>query len=213
MNAQLHHDWQHQDQILETAVYAANQFLKSLPERPAAAMPKPGAMTDLPETGLGAEAALAQFRAAYEAQLAATAGPRYFGFVTGGTTPAAFAGDWLTAVYDQNAASDHDSIAAHVEQEALRFLRQLFGLPDEFAGTFVSGATMSNFVGLSQARQWAALQMGVDTAVDGLYGLLPIPVLSGTPHSSSYKSLAMLGIGKNNVMLIPTLPKLEAMDI
>lgn len=213
MNDILKHDWQHQDQILETAVNAANQFLQSLPDRPAAAIPTPGSLADLPETGWGAEVALAHFRATYEAQLAGTAGPRYFGFVTGGATPAALAGDWLTAVYDQNPASDHDSIAAHVEQEALHFLRQLFGLPVEFVGTFVSGATISNFVGLSQARQWAALQMGVDTAVDGLYRLAPIPVLAGTPHSSSYKSLAMLGMGKNNIMLVPTLPNREAMDI
>lgn len=213
MNKQLQHDWEHQEMILETAVHAANQFLQHLAERPAAATPTPCPIANLPEQGLGAEAALAAFRKQYEGQLSGSAGPRYFGFVTGGSTPAALAADWLTAVYDQNPTADHDSIAPHVEREAIHFLRQLFGLPEYFSGMFVSGATMSNFVGLAQARQWAADQEDVDPAVDGLYDLSPIPVFAATPHSSVYKSLAMLGMGKNNVMLVPTRPNREAMDI
>ncbi len=213
MNGILKQDWQHLELILETAVHMANRFLTSLPNRPAAAAPVGNKAADLPETGLGAEAALAQFRNRFESHLSGSAGPRYFGFVTGGATPAALAGDWLTAVYDQNPTANHDSIAPQVEEEGLHLLRQLFGLPADFAGTFVSGATMSNFVGLAQARQWAAQQRGVDTAVNGLYGIPQIPVLAATPHASSYKALAMLGMGKSNVTLIPTLPQREAMDV
>ncbi|MCP4357134.1 MAG: aspartate aminotransferase family protein [Chloroflexi bacterium] len=213
MNSILKHDWEHQTSILETAVHAANQFLQKLPHHSAAAVPSTHTFTDLPEEGLGAEAALARFRQQYESELAGSAGPRYFGFVTGGATPAALLGDWLTAVYDQNPVADHDSSAAQVEQEALHLLRSLFGLPDAFAGSFVSGATMSNFVGLSQARQWAGQQAGVDPAQDGLYSLPPIPVLAAKPHSSVYKALAMLGMGKQNIGLVPTLPEREAMDV
>ena len=53
---------------------------------------------------------------------------------------------------------------------------------------FVSGATMSNFVGLAQARQWIGQQQGVDVAEDGLWGIRPFPILVATPHSSSKKS-------------------------
>lgn len=213
MNPTLHYDWQHQETLLETAVHAATQFLHRLPHHPAAVKPFATELEDLPQAGWGAEAALAHFRAKYEPGLAGSAGPRYFGFVTGGATPAALVGDWLTAVYDQNATADHDSVAPQVEQEALHFLRQLFGLPPAFDGIFVSGATLSNFVGLAQARQWAGQQLGIDAAQNGLYGLPPIPILAATPHASSYKALAMLGMGRQHVRLVPTLPHREAMDV
>ncbi|MCL4263032.1 MAG: aspartate aminotransferase family protein [Anaerolineae bacterium] len=213
MNEQLRQDAAQQEQVLATAVHAAIEFLHSLPTRPAAIAPFITAPEQLPAVGVGVAAALAHFREKYERGLSGSAGPRYFGFVTGGVTPAALVGDWLTAVYDQNPTADYDSIAPQVEQEALHFLRQLFALPDEFVGTFVSGATMSNFVGLAQARQWAARQQGVDPTQDGLYGLPPVPILAATPHSSSYKALAMLGMGKRHLTRVATLPEREAMDV
>ena len=209
----LQHDKDNREDLLETAVHTANQFLDTLPKRPAAIKPSHPAQANLTTNGIGAKAALAQFQSRFGAGMSGSAGPRYFGFVTGGTTPAALLGDWLASVYDQNVAADMDSAAPQVENEAIHFLRQLFGLPETFAGTFVSGATVSNFVGLAQGRQWAARQSGIDIAQSGLYGLPPIPVLTATPHSSSYKSLAMLGMGKQNVTLISTLPGREAIDV
>ncbi len=214
MNQQLKHDKTNQGQILATAVQTANEFLDSLDSRKAAVFPAGlYQATDLPEIGLGAKAALAQFRTRYEAGLAGSAGPRYFGFVTGGSTPASLVGDWLASAYDQNPAADEDSNAPQVEQEALHWLRQLFDLPDEFVGTFVSGATVSNFVGLAQARQWIGQQQGVNVAEDGLWGIRPFPILAATPHSSAKKALAMLGLGRQAVTPVPTLPNREAMDV
>ena len=216
MNQQLKNDKRNQPAILATAVQAASQFLNSLDSRRAAVFPANGDAAispALPEVGLGTEAALAQFRDRYEAGLAGSAGPRYFGFVTGGSTPAALVGDWLASAYDQNPAADEDSIAPAVEQEAIHWLRQLFGLPDNFVGTFVSGATISNFVGLAQARQWIGQQQGIDVAEEGLWNIRPFPILSATPHSSSKKALAMLGLGRQAITAIPTLPNREAMDV
>lgn len=214
MNIQLKQDQHGQATLLATAVQAANEFLNSLAQRKAAVFPHDSYnCTNLPEIGLGAEAALAQFRARYEAGLAGSAGPRYFGFVTGGSTPAALVGDWLASAYDQNPAAAEDSNAPHVEQEALHWLRQLFGLPDDFVGTFVSGATVSNFAGLAQARQWVGQQQGVNVAEDGLWALRPFPILAATPHSSSKKALAMLGVGRQAITPVPTLPNREAMDV
>ena len=214
MNTQLKQDQRNQRQILVTAVQAANLFLEDLDSRKAAVFPNnQSSQTDLPEMGLGAEAALSQFRSRYEAGLSGSAGPRYFGFVTGGSTPASLVGDWLASAYDQNPAADEDSNAPQVEQEAIHWLRQLFGLPDSFVGTFVSGATVSNFVGLAQARQWIGQQQGVNVAEDGLWGIRPFPILAATPHSSSKKALAMLGLGRQAITPVPTLPNREAMDV
>src|SRR6185369_2618932 len=104
------------------------------------------------------------FKEKYSHQITNSAGPRYFGFVTGGATPAAVAGDWLVSTYDQNNCGSNDSIAPQIEKQALHFLKQLLGLTNDFTGSFVTGATISNFVGLSLARQWAGEKMGVDAS-------------------------------------------------
>jgi len=213
MHTKLKHDQENIEQLLQTAVSTATDFIQTLPERPAAIYPAEREPDSLPEDGLGAAAAMAAFQAKYGDGLSGSAGARYFGFVTGGSTPAALVGDWLTAVYDQNPTADEDSIAPKVEAEAIRLLRQMFGLPAEFAGTFVSGATVANFVGLAQGRQWLGMQHDRNVAQDGLYGLPMLPVLAATPHSSAYKALAMLGMGKQNLIKVDTLPEREAMDI
>ena len=217
MDQTLRNDQQNRKQLLETAVREAIAFLDNLPTQPVAMNPGTRHFENawhlkLPANGAGTIEALAQFTTRYGPGLSGSAGPRYLGFVTGGATPAALLGDWLAAVYDQNVAANEDSIAPQVEQETIHLLRQMFGLPSTFWGTFVSGATVSNFVGLAQARQWAALQHGIDAAEEGIYGLEPLPVLSATPHSSIYKALAMLGMGRQ-VMPIPTLPGREAVDV
>ncbi len=209
----LQSDWENQDNLLQTAVSASSQFLTTLSDRPVAPIPAQLLFKTLPNAGLGAEAALHQFRADYEAGLSASAGPRYFGFVTGGATPAALIGDWLTAVYDQNPTTDLDSLAPHIEKETIHMLRQLLHIPETFTGTFVSGATMSNFTALAQARQWIGHQHSINVAEEGVMALPPLSILSATPHSSSYKSLAMLGIGRRAMTKIATLPQREAIDV
>ena len=97
MNIQLQHDWDQMEAVLQTAVSEANNFLQSLPDHPAAVAPIARPPDKLPAMGLGAEGAMDQFRASYRDQLSGSAGPRYFGFVTGGSTPAALLGDWLAA--------------------------------------------------------------------------------------------------------------------
>lgn len=208
----MQHDQQLINDILEAAHSAALEFLKSLPERPAGRAPQALPPDSLPEEGVGAIQALAAFRAKYEAWLAASSGPRYLGFVTGGSTPAALAGDWLVSAYDQNAISGEDSIVPEVERETLGLLRALFHLPDSFEGVFVSGATMANFVALATARQWAAERLGIDVSEQGLWSVPPIAVLGGSPHASVLKALSMLGMGRQCVQLLPCLPGRIAVD-
>ena len=170
-------------------------------------------METLPEKGIGAMAALDHFAKNFADQMANSAGPRYFGFVTGGSTPASVAGDWLVSAYDQNACGSNDSIAPQLERQTIHFFKQLFGLDEAYFGAFVSGATISNFTNLALARQWVGLQQGKDFSNDGLTGVEPLKVLSGTPHSSIFKSLSMLGVGRKSVIRVATLPEREAVDI
>ena len=156
----LQDDHKHIGDILEATESIALRFLESLSTRPSGCAIQELSHDALPDEGMGAVAALTMFRDKYEAQLSGSPGPRYLGFVTGGSTPAALAGDWLTAAYDQNLAVDGDSVAMTVERETLNMLRDLFGIPEQFEGVFVSGATQANLVSLATARQWAAQPTG-----------------------------------------------------
>lgn len=167
----------------------------------------------LPDAGMGALKAMRYFKEHYAHQLSNSIGPRYFGFVTGGTTPAALAGDWLVSAYDQNACGSNDSIAPQIEHQTIGFFRQLFGLDESYFGSFVTGATMSNFTGLALGRQWVGEQRGMDFSQDGLCDSPAVIYLSGTPHSSALKSLSMLGAGRRALRYVDTLPGREAVDV
>ncbi len=166
----------------------------------------------LSNEGLGAAQTQTLFEKSFLPNIVASSGSRYWGFVTGGTTPAAIAGDWLASVFDQNTQSDkgNGDVSAILELHTVKLLLQLFNLPEDFTGAFVSGATMSNFTGLAVARQWLALQKGYDAAIEGVKPGMKI--YTATPHSSAIKSLAMLGIGSSNIISIPVLPYRECMD-
>ena len=209
----LQSDQDHLEAILQRTLDTALEFLQSLPDRPVGVTLPTVASTQLPVTGLGAAQTLALFQSRYAAGLTGSAGPRYWGFVTGGSTPAALVGDWLVSAFDQNATGATEPAATQIEKDTFRLMRQLFGLSEDQSGTFVSGATMANFVGLALGRQWVAKQLGVDVAQQGLYALPPIPILSGAPHSSIYKALAMLGLGKQQLHIVPCLAEREAVDL
>src|SRR5690348_14221029 len=79
----------------------------------------------------------------YNAATMAMAGPRFFGFVIGGVLPAALATNWLAGAWDQNSAlAGVTPLTAKLEDVALRWLRDVLGLPPETGVGFVTGATM-----------------------------------------------------------------------
>jgi len=217
MHPLLAQDRQQLPEILEQTRTLALEFLHSLPERstcPALVDQQVNAEDQqLPAIGIGAQAALNHFWQQYQAGLSASAGPRYFGFVTGGSTPAALAADWLVSAFDQNCQLNHDTIAAALELATLQQMRQLVGLPESQHGSFVSGATMANFVGLAIGRQWLGQQRHIDVAQQGVAALGPIQVFAASAHSSSFKALSMLGIGREALQQVATLPDSEVMDV
>lgn len=184
---------------------AAGPYLDALAERPvhdrAATELLAGLGGPLPEEGTGTTAAVDRLLAIGTATATASSGPRFFHFVTGGTTPAALAGDWAAALLDQNAFARVSSPFAHeVETVVLDWLRELFGLPAGWGGALVGSATFANFTSLGCATQWWGERHGADTVRDGLAGLPPMPVFSGGyVHASARKALQMLGHGRDAV--------------
>ena len=154
----------------------------------------------LPEEGAGTRAAVeGLLDVPGQRPSAASAGPRFFRFVIGGSTPAALAADWVVSLLDQNAfvrASSRFADAA--ETVALDWLRELVGLPPDWGGALTASATFANFTGLALATHWWAERHGVDVTSAGLAGLPRMPVLSGGHlHPSARKALQMLGHGKD----------------
>ncbi|MFC1680319.1 pyridoxal phosphate-dependent decarboxylase family protein [Pseudomonadota bacterium] len=131
----------------------------------------------------------------------AMAGPRFFGFVIGGTLPAALAANWVASAWDQaTGLYDVTPFTARLEQVTLRWLVDLLGLPPDCGGSFVTGATMANFSGLASARGAVLSLAGWDPESDGLFGAPPINVVvSEEAHPSVTKSLGLLGMGRSRV--------------
>lgn len=213
MNPTLQHDVTELQSILSLAKDFGLEHLNNLNSTPASIEKPELKFSGLPAQGFGAEKAQQLFEQEFYANIVATPGSRYWGFVTGGATPASIVGDWLTAIFDQNTQTTEGNgdASAALEQHTVKMLLQLFGLPaDDFLGGMVSGATMSNFTGLAVARQWLGRQLGFDIARDGVKGDLKI--FAATPHSSTLKSLSMLGVGSNALQKIPAAPGRECFD-
>lgn len=214
MNQVLLNDLENLPAVLESIKQMSIDYLHTLNERAIGKENTSFILPGLPQQGLGTINTHNLFEKEYLPNIVASSGPRYWGFVTGGTTPAAIAGDWLATVFDQNTQSEkgNGDISAGLELHTIKLLLQLFGLPEnEFSGEMVSGATMSNFTGLAVARQWLGKQLGFDVALDGVKPGMKI--YTAVPHSSAIKSLAMLGLGSRNIVPVPTLLDRECMDI
>ncbi|WP_276167064.1 pyridoxal phosphate-dependent decarboxylase family protein [Zobellia alginiliquefaciens] len=200
--------------LLEKAKLQGIEYLQYLDKRKTSTTVPPITNENLNEEGIGGLETLAQFKEKWESQIVGASGPRYLGYVVGGTTPASIMGDWLATIYDQNpqTVNSQGDVSVQIEHAAIQLMLDLFQLPNDFLGGFVSGATMSNFTCLGVARQWIGKEMGQDFAKDGINGKLNI--LSATPHSSALKCLSMLGIGSKNYTLIETIKgNREAIDI
>ena len=135
----------------------------------------------------------------------AMAGPRFFGFVIGGALPVTLAANWLAGAWDQNSGLYTPTPAtARLEEIALDWLLDLFNLPAECGGAFVTGATMANFSALAAARHALLKRAGWNVEADGLFGAPPIKVIVGAEaHPTLFKSLGLLGLGRNRVYRVP----------
>ena len=137
---------------------------------------------------------------------------RFFGFVIGGTHPAALAADWLVSAWDQNAGLRTVTPAmSAVEQVTAGWLLDLLGLPDEAAVGFVTGGTMANFTCLAAARDAVLRRAGWDVGVDGLVGSPGVRVLVGAErHDSVDLTMRYLGLGAPEVVAVDDQGRLRA---
>ena len=196
--------------LLQNATHRASHYLATLDNRPA--FPDADAIDQLadfdeplPEHPTDPAAVLAMLDENGSRAAIASAGGRYFGFVTGGVLPACLAVNWLAGAWDQMAGLRAASpVASAVEEVALHWLLDVLNLPEGAGGGFVTGATMANFTGLAAARQALLAREGWDVAAQGLFGAPPITVIVGEEvHVSLLKALSMLGLGRERVIRVP----------
>lgn len=197
-------------EALQAAFDAATSWLDQLstaPVRPSQDVDEVTAALwrELPDEGLDPRAVVDELvRAASPGLMGAPSG-RFFGWVIGGTLPAALAADWLTSAWDQNAGLLASSPAsAAVERVAGRWLLDLLGLPPEAGVGFTTGATMANVVCLAAARHAVLDRVGWDVEHDGLVGAPPVTVVVGAErHSSVELALRYLGLGTGRSVVVP----------
>lgn len=196
--------------LLHDAARRACRYIAELESRPVAPAAADVARLELlggalPDEGLAPGEVLARLDEIGSPATVASAGGRYFGFVTGGVLPAALAANWLADAWDQNAfTSVHSALGAAVESVALGWLRDVLALPDDCGGAFVTGATMANFTALAAARHAVLARAGWDVEAEGLFGAPPVTLVVGEEaHGTLYKVIALLGLGRERVVTVP----------
>src|SRR5256714_601521 len=196
--------------LLRTTAERAARYLADLKDRGVA--PTPEALANLrrldeplPEHPTDPTAVIALLDDIGSPATMASAGGRFFGFVVGGSLPAAVAASNLGAAWDQNAGIVVLSpIAARLEQVAMRWLLDVLGVPPACGVGFVTCATQANFSGLAAARHALLARRGWNVEAQGLFGAPPITVVVGEEvHVSVLKALMLVGLGGERVIRVP----------
>src|SRR5688500_18891457 len=171
--------------VLDDAAQLAREFSATLPDRPVAeqeSLEEIRARFDraLTDAGEDAQTVIRELAGEADSGLVASAGPRYFGFVIGGSLPVAVAADWLTSVWDQNGGGYIVSPSLSVVEEvAARWVLELLGLPDTASVGFVTGCQMAHFTCLAAARHAVLAKAGWDVELHGLQGAPEVRVIAG----------------------------------
>jgi len=177
-------------------------------------------------SGIGLESTLDELLQKIGPSLSNCAGPRYFGLVIGGVTPAALVADWIVSLYDQNTIlHSEEAMSGYslITDQAMRMVLDLFLLPRETEGPLggrggqisgggdnlframtTTGSTAANLVGMAVGRQWLGAQVrGVDYSQDGYDG--QVVVVTNMAHATVWKAASILGIGRRQVIEVPTM--------
>ena len=196
------------DPVLLRAYELASAFLAGLSDRPVAARANRRELVaaiaaPLPEEPQDGSLVLDAVASAADPGLVGCAGPRYFGFVTGGSHPIALAADWLVSAWDQNAGMYAMSPAASVIEEVTAgWLLDLFGLPANASVGFTTGAHTASITALAAARHEVLKRAGWDVEAKGLQGAPRVHVVAGAQaHASIPAALRLLGFGASTLVV------------
>lgn len=205
--------------LIRTVAEAAIEFRVGLAQRPVGPPADRDALRaacggPLPAGPTAPDRVIDDLVAAADPGLVATAGPRFFGFVVGGSLPAATAADMLAVGWDQLAFNATTSPAAAViEEVAGGWLKDLLGLPAAASVGFGTGAQSANTVGLAAGRHRVLEAAGWDVEHDGLAGAPWLRVVaSAERHATVDRSLRLLGLGSGSVADVAAGPQ-GAIDI
>jgi glutamate/tyrosine decarboxylase-like PLP-dependent enzyme len=193
--------------VLDRARERSMEWIESVPDRPVAPTADVNAMKKvfarpLPDDPTDPTTVVDELATLAEPGLMAMPSGRFFGWVIGGTLPAALGADWLVSSWDQNAGMRYASPAtAAIEEVAGEWLLDILGLPAESDVGFTTGATMANWTGLAAARASVLDGVGWDVNTKGLQGAPVITVLVGAErHASVDLALRYLGLGAPTIV-------------
>jgi glutamate/tyrosine decarboxylase-like PLP-dependent enzyme len=197
------------ERVLEVAGERARRYLAEVDDRPVREEASADELREmlgrkLPEDGEDPATVVEQLADAAEPGLIALGSPRYFGFVIGGTLPAAMGADWLAGAWDQIASLYVCGPSAGVAEDvAGRWVLDLLGLPEDAAFGLTTGGTMANFSGIAAGRRAVLEQRGWDVEAKGLNGAPPVRVLIGEhAHATIFVALRLLGLGDQNAIRV-----------
>ena len=159
----------------------------------------------LPDVGMEAPQVIDELVTDAAGGLLGSVGGRFFGWVIGGSLPAALAADWLTATWDQNAARYSGGPAVAVIEEVCgAWLKELLGLPRGASFALVSGTQMAHVTCLAAARHALLARCGWDAERSGLTGAPPMRVLTSRErHGSIERAVRLLGVGTRSLLELP----------
>ena len=204
-------DLTRQRAALERATELAFSYLDSLDEAPVCATRSLGELRrrfekPMPDQGIDAVEVIDELARDSIGGLLGTAGGRFYGWVVGGSLPAALAADWLTSTWDQNAGIYALGPAASVVEEVCgTWLKDVLGLPSTASYALVTGCQMAHVTCLAAARHAVLTRAGWDVHRDGLAGAPAIRVLtSDEVHGTSTRAVKLLGMGTANMVVLPT---------
>lgn len=196
--------------VLESTAAHALDYLESLDESPVSA---PASLADLRQrlgrplanAGMDAAQVIDELVADAQGGVVGSAGGRFFGWVVGGSLPAALAADWLTSTWDQAAALYASGPAiAVIEEICGQWLKELLGLPQDASFALVTGCSLAHVTCLAAARNALLAQHDWDVERQGLAGAPPIRILSNNQrHGSIARTVRLLGIGTDSVIDLP----------
>lgn len=197
--------------LLQQTANRAADYLESLQTR--VVRPDPTAVQNLsafhhplPERGIESAEIIRRLDELGSNATMGMAGPRFFGFVIGSALPAALAADWMTSAWDQNSVYLVNAPATvTLELQSLKWIIDLLGFPASTGGTFVTGATVANMVGMFAARHAVLSREGWNVGDQGLIGAPPITVYAGEElHITMIKAIGMTGLGKKRIITVPS---------